>query len=49
MIVETIQKGDCTCYIDDSGYINRTPEEIAETVRKYSEYVTMCLLKRKTA
>lgn len=49
MIVETIKRGDCTCYIDDSGYKNRTPEEIAETVKKFSEFVVMCLLKRKTA
>lgn len=49
MIVETIQKGDCICHIDDSAFANRTSEEITETVRRFSEFVTMCLLKKKTA
>lgn len=49
MIVETIKKGDCTCYIDDSGYVDRTPEEIEDTVRRFSEFVILCMLKKKTA
>ncbi|MGN1192505.1 MAG: hypothetical protein ACI4S0_07510 [Dorea sp.] len=49
MIVETIQKDECICHIDDSGYANRTPEEIAETIRKFSEFVTLCLIKEKNA
>ena len=48
VIVETKKNGNCTCHIDDSGYINRTPEEVSDTIRRFSEFVTMCLLKRKT-
>lgn len=48
MIVETMKNGNCTCHIDDSGYIDRTPEEVSDTIRRFSEFVTMCLLKRKT-
>ena len=49
VIVETIKRGECTCYIDDSGYVNKTQEEVQEIIKRYSEFIAACLQKRKTA
>ncbi len=49
MIVKTIKHGECVCHFDDSAYVEKTEEEINTVIRNYSEFITSCLLKEKTA
>lgn len=39
MVVETINKGECTIIIHDDAYIERTPEEIQKSIQIASSIV----------
>lgn len=49
MIVKTIKHGECICYFDDSGYVDKTEEEVQMIIKQYSEFIASCLQKKKTA
>lgn len=49
MVVEIMKLGECTCKIDDVGYVGKSKEEIERIINDFSEFILECLQRKETA